>query len=1237
MSDGLKLTEEQKAAVIFPYNKPAVVTAAAGSGKTTLLVERIIRLLSDYENPINASTLAIMTFTVNATKSLRDKLNSALQKRICELSKSDDKDSNEKKAFLSEQIINLRNASISTINSFCLKIIRDNFQKFDLPVSFTIADDTKKTSMQWSAIQLTMRDFYDENAENGFTAEERDTLFFTFNFENDNALFDTVISTAEKLSSCGNAEKWLDEAAETYSSLNSLEEKFIGVYADYIGRQIKKMRLYCEKYDDYLLEYEDGVNDEGSAEKRSKKVSVLESLIDAADYDKNRLDKLDNLYADFSQNPTMELLEALLDAARKTPENMSKVSRADPQNASKKRFNAVRKSFQEAYSKVLDLNFAKSEEELTLPVQQVAARTFSRLVKRYIAYYSEIKRTQGCIDFSDCELLLLERLQSDDDFRSQLSQRFSCIIVDEFQDSNDVQAEIFRLLGRGNLFYVGDVKQSIYAFRGGNPMIMARLCKGADGFTALPLNRNFRSRKQVIDVVNAAFCGLMTEEYGGVDYADGNGLEYGADFSDDNRNFDAEIFALDFEKNDDDNDLKNARFTANLIKKMLEDEDFYITKNNEKVRPSFSDFVILTRKNGKIKNYRDALSELSISSIAPKGRNFLASEEILIVINLLKIIDNPLRDEEILNVLMSPIYRFSAEEIAELKLGILGFPQNSLTDDDVKRLSACTKKYSLFGCLTFCTKPLEQRLSSAHNGALRLAAETEIALFERGITRSVSEKALTFLNELESFRYYMSNNSTDSLVVKLYDTTDLFSIVSAYDDSRQRISNLRRFQTIASDFVARECGTLSDFLRFLEKSAQNNRDIEEAAAPEDAANSVRIMTFHASKGLEAPICILAELDSVINPSDYSGKFLINQDYCFSMDYVDRKNHFCEKTFSGQALKILNRRKPIGEELRLLYVAMTRAREKLIMVGNFSEKMINGLCENALIPEEIFDGNVPFRWILSSLCRQLDGEISAESGTIKTSSKLTLKLHIANSAPAAPEYEEFTEECVSADENDVRELEKIITKPYANIDETRRQAKFSVTELAHRTSQIPFTLTKPAFALSGGKSGADIGNAYHRCMECISFDAVRNCAPKELSDCVSSELFRLCDEGRISEEELECVNPEKIIGFFTSALGERVLKSEHIEREFPFYDEIDGSKIDLNLRGIFGIQGRVDLCFEENGELVVVDYKTDYDINAEKDAYARQVAIYAEILPRMLGKRVSRTYLYSFTNGESIEV
>lgn len=1252
MSEKVTFTDEQLAAIDFPRDNPAVVTAAAGSGKTTLLVERIIRLISDVNNPVNASSLAIMTFTVNATQSIREKLNKALQERISELSEKNSPETAAERNYLSEQIINLRSASISTINAFCLGIIRENFQLFDLPVNFTIADDTKRISMQWSAEQLVKQDFYDENSESGFSAEERDTLFYMFSFEDDKQLFENVAKTANTLSSYGNIENWLDKAAEVHSSIDALEQKYMGVYLEFIDKQFAKLKSNIDIISDSVNQYQNKADSETDAKKIAACNEVLEAISNSRDFDQNRFSVLETDYAKFKKNPSMITLEALLDDAAKTPENISEKSKKDPQDKFKKRFSKATERFQKVFEKLLKIGFSKSEEELSLPEQLLAARTFSKLVKKYISYYSEIKRAQGCIDFSDCELLLLDKLQNDEDFRNQLSQRFSCIIVDEFQDSNDVQAEIFRLLGNGNLFYVGDVKQSIYAFRGGNPMIMSQLCKGADGFTPLPLNKNFRSRKQVIDVVNAAFCGLMTEEYGGVDYENGNQLEYGADFEPlspaEEAKYNAELYTLDVKGSADEKTAKSARLAASIIKKYMSDENFFITKKGEKRRPSYSDFIILTRKNGQIKQYRDALAELDIPAVSSKSKNFLSSEEIGLVISLLKVIDNPLRDEETLNVLMSPLYRFSAEEIAELKLGVLGYRAEDLSDDEVNSISKCTKKSSLYRCLKFCTQGFGERYSSSPSEALALAEQTEQALSSRGITRVISEKAQAFLRDLECFRYFMSNNSTDNLISKIYEDTDIFAVVSAYDDSRQRISNLRRFETIAADFVAREYGMLSDFIRFIDKTIQDSSDIEEASTPEDAENSVRIMTFHASKGLEAPICILAELDDRINQTDLKGSFMINHDYYFSMDYVDRKNRFRVKTFSGNALQIVNRKKPIGEELRLLYVAMTRAQEKLVMIDQIPEKKLSEIASDNFEPDMIFDETAPFLWVLSSLSRKLSvTETKENRKTVRTYSfsDLPLNLNMINDE----NYNFFVnnvsdnnrkDDTDNAEEkssfsDEAKELAELISKTYGNLDETRRQAKFSVTELAHKTSQIPFTLTKPAFALSGRMSGADVGNAYHHCMEHISFDIARNSPENELVDNITAELCRLCDEGKISEDELNSIKAERIAGFFTSSLGKRLLTSPHIEREFPFYAEIEGSEIDKNLSGVIGVQGRIDACFIENGEIVVIDYKTDYDINAEKDAYEKQVKIYAKVLPMLLGKSVSQTYLYSFSEGKEI--
>ncbi len=1287
MSKKVDFTDEQIDAIDFSINKPAVVTAAAGSGKTTLLVERIIRLISDVDNPLDASSLAIMTFTVNATQSLREKLNKALQEKIDELSENNSPKSVAERNYLSEQIINLRSASISTINAFCLGIIRENFQQFDLPINFTIADDTKRTSMQLAAEQLVKQDFYDENSENGFSAEKRDTLFYMFNFEDDQKLFESVAKTADMLSSYGNAGEWLDKSVDAHSSIDALEKEYLDVYIELIDRQFSKIQSSIDTITNSVSEYQ-LLDASKEAKKKSKNFKeVFDEISNSRDFDQMRFSILEKDYANFKANPSMSTLETLIDNAAKYPENPQKLSQKDRQLQPRKDFNKATKIFSNAYSKIIDLTFSKSEEELSLSEQSIAAQAFAELVKKYISYYSEIKRSQGCIDFSDCELLLLEKLQKDDDFRKQLSQRFSCIIVDEFQDSNDVQAEIFRLLGNGNLFYVGDVKQAIYAFRGGNPMIMAKLCNGADGFSPLPLNMNFRSRKQIINVVNAAFCGLMTEEYGGVDYEHGNQLEYGAKFQPlsnaEEAKYNAELYELVIKGSDEEKAIKSARFTARLIKKIVDDDNFFITKkdkddNEIRVRPTYSDFIILMRKNKNIKHYRNALAELDIPAISSKSRNFLASEEISLIISLLKVIDNPLRDEDTINVLMSPLYDFSAEEIAELKLGVLGYNVDELSDDDINKISQHTKKGSLYKCLKFCTQQTGERFSPVENDSLKNAEQAEEDLSKRGISRVISQKAEAYLRDLESFRYFMSNNSTDNLIGKIYEDTDVFAVVSAYDDSRQRISNLRRFETIATDFVAREYGMLSDFLRFIDKSIQDTSDIEEANTPENAENSVRIMTFHASKGLEAPICILAELDEKLNGSDAKGPFLKNHDYGFSIDYVDRKNRFRFKTFSGIALRNVNKKNPIGEELRLLYVAMTRAQEKLIMIEPNTEKNISEITTKDFDPDEIFEGTKPFRWVSSALMRWISVDERKEGRkTIKSYSFGDLPLNFnkvtdemlnnfVNGVTTEPcveindnqndeenvvEDEELVdedelvvedEELVDEDEEelfseDARELAELISKPYHNLDETHRQAKFSVTELAHKNKQIPFTLTKPAFAVSGKMIGADLGNAYHHCMEHISFDVVRNSPENELIDNISNELCRLCDEGKITEDEFNCIKAERIAGFFTSNLGKRMLNSENIMREFPFYAEIEGSQIDEKLSGKIGVQGRIDAFFIENDEIVVIDYKTDYDIKAELDAYEMQVKIYAGVLPMLLGKSVSQTCLYSFSEGKEISL
>lgn len=1246
-------TEDQIAAIKYPHDKPAVVTAAAGSGKTTLLVDRIIRLISDEENPLDITSLAIMTFTVNATQSIREKLNKKLQEKIDELSEDTSPEAKAKRNYLSEQIINLRRASISTINSFCLGIIRENFQQFDLPINFNIADDTKITSMKWSAEQLIKRDFYDESSENGFSAEDRDTLFYTFSFEDDSKLFNSVSKTANILSSYGHINEWLDEAADVYSSTEALEKKYIDVYRSFLEKQYSKLKKSLDLMDEFFLEYES--NPPTDIKKLESYEEALESLTDIKDFDHNRFDAFESDYLAFKGNPSMDTLDAIFRTVEKTPENTSEKSLKDRLNKSKQRFNKSAELFQNTYKEIAKVTFSKSEEVLSLPQQHKAAKVFSRLVKQYIAYYSEIKRAQGSIDFSDCELFLLEKLRSDKDFRNQIAQRYSCFIVDEFQDSNDVQAEIFSLLGNGHLFYVGDVKQSIYAFRGANPMIMAKLCAEEDGFKPLPLNKNFRSRQQVIDIVNTAFSSLMTYEYGGVDYAKGNQLVYGDLFeplSDvENQKFNPELYILEAEGSDEEKLISSARFTAALIKQIHDDASFFITKKDKdgkeiKVRPTYSDFIVLTRKNKPIKYYREALATIGIPAVASKTKNFLVSEEISLIFSFLKAIDNPLDDENTLNVLMSPIYLFNAEEVAELRLGVLGYGADELTDAEVEAISKCTRQGSLLRALKFCTQETGKRYNSGDDDNLKNAEKIEKDLASRKINRKISAKAKAYLNDLETFRNYISNNSVDSLIGKIFEDTDIFAVMSAYDDSAQRISNLRRFESIAADFVCAEYGMLSDFIRFIDRSIEEDTDIDGASTPESMDNSVKIMSFHASKGLEAPICILAEMNYQIDKNDIKGSFLINPDNFYSMDYVDRVNRYRFRTFSGNAIYLENDKRPIGEELRLLYVAMTRAKEKLIMIDCWKGKDLADSKKLDFDFNFAFEGAKPFHWILGALNPYLDVDEGKDGKkTVYSFSYSGLPMNIsvidndninkiiaksteiksASPTPDAAAATDVSDESV--------ELSKLISKQYSNLSETQRQEKYSVTELAHKSSNTFFTLTKPAFASTGKIRGSDVGNAYHNFMEHVSLDVIRSSSESKLYENILRELDRVCSEELITETEKSCIDPNKIYCFFKGSLGQRMLKSPCVMREFPMYAEIDVSKIDPDIEGFAGVQGRIDAFFIENDEIVVIDYKTDVKLEKEEEAYKKQVKIYATVLPMLLGKKVSETYLYSFSKGK----
>ncbi len=1346
----------------FSLEKGQVVSiiGSSGSGKTTLLVSRIIRLLSDRSLGIAADSLAIMTFTRNAAAQLREKLRRKLKERIKELSADNTAEAADMRRHLSEQMILLRSASIGTFDSFCISLIKENVQAFSLPMNFVIADNAKVFSMQAQAMKHTLSYFYEKNDGDSVSAEdispeERRILFCTFSFEDDEALQQNLLSVYKAMCCYDDREAWMQMCLDTYSDFESMTKKFVGVLINEIAAAVTRAQrvipAMSEVVNDYLFE-------EGCASTWNRE--VLQSLRDYVEYCRRYCrraqESLEQLKSSQSINALAQFSEDV--GLFCAPD----ISRKDPKSTAKKKMTQVKKRFTlPADLAALSINL--DEEKRIFEQQKTAIGAFIKLLKKYDETYRSIMHTSGALDFSECEYLLLEKLRSDDDLRRSLSKRFSCIIVDEFQDSNDIQAEIFNLLsnGRNNLFYVGDVKQSIYAFRGGNPKIMeklsckpnklcrlctnrfrknvlvlveknklravfkvklpkgladskdlsgltpAKLFRSEDGgfvirrtpvhfrrkrlciplrgndpgarlksftpFTVIPLNKNFRSRANIVDSVNEIFSGLMTTKYGGVDYANGAQLALGSDAFYEkvpekaSEEYCTEIHLLNYTKEQvtdpdsaDEAEITTAQKQARFVAKRIEELVYggFLVTDNGKLRPvRYGDIAVLMRGNKNMRVYKEALTERSIPSMLPKDTAFLSSDEIALTIDLLRIIDDPLKDEPLLRVLMSPLYGFSADEIAQIRLGLLGFPLD--TDIDLSPIAKLMKNRTLFGCITFCsreTESIDEVSEKAKNAQITLDELTG-----RSIKRCVSPKVTGFLKQLEGFRFLKSNSSVEELIRTVCDDTEMFNLISTYEGSRQRVANLRLLQKYASDFENADGGTLSDFLRFLDRLGESS--LESANAPEDAADAVRFMTFHSSKGLEMPVCILAGLDSPCNNEDASKPILRSHEYGLAMNYVNPDERYKIPPLPYRALKRVIGDNSFSEELRLLYVSLTRPIDKLIITA-VENKPLADLTPRFSDPASILSDRVPIRWIVRSMMRysspsaadafdsdSTDGKCLRINNTLLYSHTSEVSADYLCQGVAVPESE-------PADEALTRSILHKLSLEYPNRTETVMQAKYSVTELAHSSAgsatDAMVYLNLPSFAKKGQPTGKEIGDAYHHFMEHAPLEEIRGAADIEAA--VRGIVGRLADSAKISETERMILTSEKygcaekLTRFFESDLGQRMLSDlSRVSREMPFYAEVPADKLGLcapdgsAYTGNISLQGRTDLFFLEgkgsDEGIVLVDYKSDTAANLEKelDNYCRQLLTYKEILPQVTGKQVKQVYIFGFSEGVTIDV
>ncbi len=1144
----MKWTKEQESAISF-RGKNAIVSAAAGSGKTAVLVERIMRIISDEENKTPADSLAVMTFTKKAAEELRVRLQKALEKSLSEQPKND---------YLKEQLIALEDASISTISSFCLDILRENAGLLEVSPGFAVLDQSEEQLLCDEAMKQTLEEIYNQREK-----PENRLLISWYCGTDDSRLSDYIRSLYKATRNIPDGEDWLKEQAEFYGGKNGEMKRLLSELNMNAICCIRTAYKEIIGIDDFMME--------GMTEKAQASIAAAQDYI-------GRWEEI----KDFTSVRNRPLILALL-FEKLPPKNP--IKDFEVKEIRDYAYELMNRAFETVHKLISGFDDGKQ----CYPVIEAligAEKEFER-------QYSRLKREKNAVDFSDIELMTYRLLSDGKGGKStiaeELSQRLSNIIVDEFQDSNRLQYAIFKLISRGdNLYFVGDVKQSIYKFRGADPTVFAELLKDRS-FEPLLLNRNFRSNGCVVDSVNAVFEGLMCNELGNAEYNDKTRLIMGnTAIYNDNTQSDAnmtEVVLLDKESET----VTEYSYVARRIREYV-DSGFKVTKKDGSQRPcSYGDFAILIRSGiaQEGKAFAESLKALNIPSAVKNGSDFTDRTEIMLMMDLLTVIDNPYNDTAMADVLLSPLYGFDEGTLAMMKNKTFIYTDSDGNDNAGRYISI----YSALSAMKDAD-PLCKRV----------------------------------YDDLSRLRVYMANNSVENLVRHIFDTTDLLRIMRSTEKGDVKVANLRKLLRYVKLFSGAD-SCLSDFIAYVERMKKNQVQLEEADSAESGADAVSIMTVHGSKGLEFPIVFVVNTHKKFNFTDSHAAVIADNSTVVGMQIIDRERMIKIDTafhdYAAESIKNSER----SQALRLLYVALTRAREKLIVTA-------------ALKPKKSDDGERFFEisddtwinWINSGVSRrpaffersnlyksdETAAEIAEEEPCGSFEESLCLDGIIAENLSRKYGYERFTS------------IPAKVTVTEVGVENISEEGDF-LSESGNEEESRLF-LVKPAFALKSDKmTGKERGDAYHKVFELISWQG----------ESAERQLKRLLETGRINQREYDCVKAEDVQLFMDSALGQRIRNCRLLRREQPLFTEVDtklmGFEAEEGDRPF--VQGIADMFFIEEDGVVLVDYKTNVRVT-EDDLYREyfgQLDIYAKAIAEITGLPVKERLIWSVYLGKTVDM
>ena len=1241
-------TEDQWKA-IMAKNKDILVAAAAGSGKTAVLVERIIQKILSTDDPINVDELLVVTFTNASAAEMRHRIGEALEKAI---------DADPGSRHLRKQLSLLNKASISTLHSFCMEVIRKYYYLIDVDPGFRIADETEA--------QLIRDEVMDELFEVEYGKPENEAFFnlvdsFTSD-RSDDALQDIVRSIYDFARSNPIPEQYLQSIIDMYNvvpTTNIEDLPFVQALLFDIELQLEAAKEMIKRG----LEITKLPNGPAPrAENFLDDLHVIDTLIKAKE----------------------DSWETLYQAMQTWSFSRAKPVKGD--HFDKELAEKAQKLREKAKKKIQDIKeelFSRKPESFLRDMDEMRPLVdmLVYLVKEFSNRFEKVKKEKGLVDYADlehnCLGILTKGVSAEGEFlpsEAALSYRghFKEVYCDEYQDTNMVQETILKLVTKdeeanGNLFMVGDVKQSIYRFRLAEPnLFLSKYNRfNVDGIGSglrIDLARNFRSRKEVLDATNYLFKQIMGVKVGEIEYDEAAELRNGAPYPVDD-SYPVEIMLIDqnaesmetpvdteseteaavFDAAELEQSQLEARVMAAKIKELVTTgAPVYNTKTKSQRPLMYRDVVILLRSMTWAPQIIEEFKQQGIPIYANLSTGYFEATEVSIMMSLLRVIDNPFQDIPLASVLRSPIVGLNEEELSKVRIH--------------RKSGSFWEAVSAF-CLN----------KSAEN------------------TEPFYEKVRSFFDLLQNWRSLARQGSLSELIWQLYRDTQFYDFVGGLPGGKQRQANLRALYDRARVYEQTSFRGLFRFLRFIERMMDRGDDLGAARALGEQEDVVRIMTIHSSKGLEFPVVFMAGMARNFNMTDIRKPYMLDKEYGFAAKYVNAEKRISYPSLPQIAFKRKKKMEMLAEEMRVLYVAMTRAKEKLYVTATIKDTVktidqwnaASANMEWLLKDYERASAMSYIDWIGPALIRHQDcGELRVTGKTNPlipleitnhpSSWKITLiRAEEIKKQELVVEAEEdyFLDkvqsvEKVPAESSFAEEIKARLTWEYSFPDATVHRSKQSVSEIkrfAEMADEQSGTdlvrrfkksiLKRPKFMQEKQLSPAERGTAMHMVMQHVD---LTNPVSKES---IHEQLKWMVHNELLTPEQAEVIDSQLIVQFFNSELGQRYFNAKAIYREIPFTLSLPARDVYPNWKAadesVF-VQGIIDCILEDENGLVLIDYKSDRITDRYKggflqakpilvERYRLQINLYTKAIEQIWKRDVAERYLFFFDGAHILKV